>query len=115
YGSKLKPFEYDAELLPGVRALAAAGHTPGHSAILLQSRGERLLCVGDTFYDPLQLTDPTVSTPWDLDVAASVASRRALLERAADERLLVHAYHLPFPGLGHVQRDGNGFSWQPLT
>ncbi|GAA1611131.1 MBL fold metallo-hydrolase [Kribbella karoonensis] len=115
YGSKLKPFEYDAELLPGVRALEAAGHTPGHSAILLQSRGERLLCVGDTFYDPVQLADPSVSTPWDLDVPASVASRRALLERAADERLLVHAYHLPFPGLGHVQRQGNGFSWQSLT
>ncbi|NUR98651.1 MAG: MBL fold metallo-hydrolase [Kribbellaceae bacterium] len=115
YGAKLRPFEYDAELLPGVRALAAAGHTPGHSAILLQSQGEQLLCVGDTFYDPLQLTDPTLATPWDLDVAASRASRRVLLERAADERLLVHAYHLPFPGLGRVQRAGNGFSWQPLT
>lgn len=115
YGEKLRPFEYDAEILPGVRALAAPGHTPGHSAIMLQSRGERLLCVGDTFYDPLQLTNPTWSTPWDLDEAASVASRRHLLERAADERILIHAYHLPFPGLGHVERRGTTFTWHPIS
>ena len=114
FGEKLRPFEHDAELLPGVHTIAAPGHTPGHSAILLQSRGERLLCIGDTFYDPLQLTNPTWATPWDLDQPASVATRRHLLERAADENLLVHAYHLPFPGLGRVRRDGAGFSWHPI-
>lgn len=114
YGEKLRPFEYDTEILPGVRAVAAPGHTPGHSAIMLQSRGERLLCVGDTFYDPLQLTNPTWSTPWDLDAAASIASRRHLLDRAADEQILIHAYHLPFPGLGHVERRGTTFTWHPL-
>ncbi|MET9314612.1 MBL fold metallo-hydrolase [Kribbella sp. NPDC003505] len=114
FGEKLRPFEYGAEILPGVQAIAAPGHTPGHAAILLQSQGERLLCVGDTFYDPLQLTNPTWATPWDLDAPASVASRRHLLERAADEQILVHAYHLPFPGLGHVQRDGSTFTWHPL-
>jgi glyoxylase-like metal-dependent hydrolase (beta-lactamase superfamily II) len=115
YGEKLRPFEYEAEILPGVRVLAAPGHTPGHSAIMLQSRGERLLCVGDTFYDPLQLTNPTWSTPWDLDAPASIASRRHLLDRAADEHILIHAYHLPFPGLGHVQRQGTTFTWHPLS
>ncbi|NIK54362.1 MBL fold metallo-hydrolase [Kribbella shirazensis] len=114
FGERLRPFEYDGELLPGVHAVAAPGHTPGHSAILLQSQGERLLCVGDTFYDPLQLTNPTWATPWDLDISASVATRRHLLERAADERILIHAYHLPFPGLGHVQRDGLTFAWHPI-
>jgi glyoxylase-like metal-dependent hydrolase (beta-lactamase superfamily II) len=114
FGEKLHPFEHDAELLPGVHALAAPGHTPGHSAILLQSQGERLLCVGDTFYDPLQLTNPTWATPWDLDVAASITTRHQLLDRAAEEHLLVHAYHLPFPGLGHVQRNGQTFTWHPL-
>ncbi|MGW7686616.1 MBL fold metallo-hydrolase [Kribbella sp. NPDC054772] len=114
FGEKLRPFEHGAELLPGVHALAAPGHTPGHTALLLQSRGERLLCIGDTFYDPLQLSNPTWSTPWDLDQSASVATRRDLLERASDENLLVHAYHLPFPGLGHIRRDGAAFSWHPV-
>lgn len=114
FGERLHPFEYDAEILPGVRATAAPGHTPGHTAILLQSQGERLLCVGDTFYDPLQLTNPKWATPWDLDAPASIASRRLLLERAVDEQILVHAYHLPFPGLGRVQRKGSTFTWHPL-
>lgn len=114
FGEKLRPFEHGAELLTGIRTVAATGHTPGHSAILLESDGERLLCVGDTFYDPLQLTNPDWATPWDVDQPASIASRRAILERAADERLLIHAYHLPFPGLGHIQRTSTAFAWHPI-
>jgi glyoxylase-like metal-dependent hydrolase (beta-lactamase superfamily II) len=114
FGEKLRPFEHDAELLPGIHTVGAAGHTPGHSAILLQSEGERLLCVGDTFYDPLQLTNPAWATPWDLDQPASIATRQAILGRAADEQLLVHAYHLPFPGLGHVQRSGATYTWNSI-
>jgi glyoxylase-like metal-dependent hydrolase (beta-lactamase superfamily II) len=114
FGDKLHAFEYDTEILPGVHAVPARGHTPGHSAILLESNGERLLCVGDTFYDPLQLTNPAWATPWDLDTPTSIATRQRLLERAAGQRMLIHAYHLPFPGLGHVQRNGNAFSWHPL-
>lgn len=114
FGDRLRPFEHDAELLPGVRAIDAAGHTPGHTAVLLESAGERLLCVGDTFYDPLQMTHPEWPTLWDLDRPSSVASRRRILEWAADERLLLHAYHLPFPGLGRVNRHGTTFTWEPL-
>jgi glyoxylase-like metal-dependent hydrolase (beta-lactamase superfamily II) len=80
-------------------AVDAAGHTPGHTAILVESRGERLLCVGDTFYDRLQLRRPLWCTPWDHDANQAVLSRRRLLDRAADENLLLHAYHMPFRGL----------------
>jgi glyoxylase-like metal-dependent hydrolase (beta-lactamase superfamily II) len=114
FGARLRPFEHNTELLPGVHAVAAGGHTPGHTALLLESSGERLLCVGDTFYDPLQLTHPDWATPWDLDRSISVATRRRILEWAADERLLVHAYHLPFPGLGRIDRHGASFTWQPV-
>ena len=113
FGERLRPFCDDAEILPGVRAVGAAGHTPGHTAVVLESRGERLLCVGDLFYDPLQLAHPAWSTPWDHDRPRAIASRRRLLDWAADERLLVHAYHLPFPGLGRVRRAGDAFSWIP--
>jgi glyoxylase-like metal-dependent hydrolase (beta-lactamase superfamily II) len=83
--------------------------------VLLESGGERLLCVGDTFYDPLQVEHPEWATPWDLDRPGSIASRRRILEWAADDRLLLHAYHLPFPGLGRVHRHGAAFAWDPLT
>lgn len=113
FGGRLHTFEHEAEILTGVRAVNAAGHTPGHSAILLESAGERLLCAGDSFYDPLQLSHPGWWTPWDIDAPRSVDSRRRLLNWAADENLLVHAYHLPFPGLGRVTRHRGAFRWHP--
>jgi glyoxylase-like metal-dependent hydrolase (beta-lactamase superfamily II) len=114
FGDRLRPFRYDAEILPGVRIVDAAGHTPGHSAVLLQSGAERLLCVGDLFYDQLQLSQPGWSTPWDHDAVRAVRTRRRLLDRAAREHLLVHAYHMPFPGLGTIARHGSAYRWQPL-
>ena len=113
FGTRLRAFEHGAEILPGVRTVAAAGHTPGHSAILLESQGERLLCTGDSFYDPLQLSHPQWRTPWDHDGERSVLSRQKILRRAADENLLVHAYHLPFPGLGFIKRHGATYEWRP--
>lgn len=79
-----------------------------------ESDGERLLCVGDSFYDPLQLGHPAWCTAWDHDQARSVTSRRRLLARAADEGLVLHAYHLPFPGLGVVSRTGQAYAWRPV-
>ena len=113
FGDRLRPFESGEEVLPHVRAIDAAGHTPGHTAFVLESRCERLLCVGDTFYDSLQLSHPGWRTPWDHDAERSVLSRRRLLGWAADENLLVHAYHMPFPGLGRVDRHGSAFRWIP--
>jgi glyoxylase-like metal-dependent hydrolase (beta-lactamase superfamily II) len=113
FGTRLRAFEHGAEILPGVRTVAAAGHTPGHTAILLESAGERLLCTGDSFYDPLQLSHPQWPTPWDHDAGRSVLSRRKILSWAADENLLVHAYHMPFPGLGLIKRHGDSYEWCP--
>jgi glyoxylase-like metal-dependent hydrolase (beta-lactamase superfamily II) len=114
FGDRLRAFEDDAEILPGVRIIDAAGHTPGHSAVLLESLGERLLCVGDLFYDPLQLSHPQWCTPWDHDTVQAVRTRRRLLNRAAREHLLTQAYHLPFPGLGTITRHGEAYRWEPL-
>jgi glyoxylase-like metal-dependent hydrolase (beta-lactamase superfamily II) len=114
FGEKLRPFEYDAEILPGVVTVTASGHTPGHTAVLLESQGDRLLCVGDSFYDRLQLRHPDWRTPWDVDGERSVLSRRKLLAWAADDGLLVHAYHLPFPGLGTINRHGAAYEWIPV-
>ena len=113
FGGRLRAFEHGQEILPGVRTVDAAGHTPGHTAILLDSRGERLLCVADSFYDPLQLGHPRWCTPWDHDAGRAVRSRYRLLDLAADENLLVHAYHMPFPGLGRVTRHGGAYRWTP--
>jgi glyoxylase-like metal-dependent hydrolase (beta-lactamase superfamily II) len=115
FGERLRPFEYGAELLPGVRTVDAAGHTPGHTALLLESAGERVLCVGDLIHDCLQLRYPHWCTPWDHDARHATASRRSLLAWAADENVAVHAYHFPFPGLGTITRHGDAFEWHPVS
>jgi glyoxylase-like metal-dependent hydrolase (beta-lactamase superfamily II) len=114
FGERLHAFDDDTEILPGVRTVGAAGHTPGHAAVVVHSRGERLLCVGDLFYDPLQLSHPQWCTPWDHDGPRAIRSRRRLLDLAADENLLVHAYHMPFPGLGTVTRRADAYAWTPV-
>jgi glyoxylase-like metal-dependent hydrolase (beta-lactamase superfamily II) len=115
FGERLHAFDDDAEILPGIRTVGAAGHTPGHTAVMVHSQGDRLLCVGDLFYDPLQLSHPHWCTPWDHDGAAARRSRRRLLDLAADEGVLVHAYHMPFPGLGAVRRRGDAYAWAPVS
>ncbi len=114
FADRMRPFDYDAEILPGVRIVDAAGHTPGHSAVLLESGTEQLLCVGDLFYDQLQLSHPGWCTPWDHDPVLAVRTRSRLLKRAADEHLVIHAYHMPFPGLGTVIRHEDAYRWEPL-
>jgi glyoxylase-like metal-dependent hydrolase (beta-lactamase superfamily II) len=113
-GERLRVFDDDGEILPGIRTVGAAGHTPGHTAVMLHSGAERLICVGDLFYDPLQLSHPQWCTPWDHDSALAIRSRRRLLDFAADEALPVHAYHMPSPGLGTVTRHGDAYAWTPL-
>jgi glyoxylase-like metal-dependent hydrolase (beta-lactamase superfamily II) len=115
FGDRLQSFDFGAEILPHVRTVDAAGHTPGHTAIVIGSGAERVLCVGDCFHDRLQLSHPGWGTPWDVDREHAVRARRRLLAWAADEDLLVHAYHMPFPGLGHVRRRREVFDWEPLT
>jgi glyoxylase-like metal-dependent hydrolase (beta-lactamase superfamily II) len=113
--TRLHTFDYGTEVVPGIRAIDAAGHTPGHTAFLVESRDMRLLCVGDSFYDPLQVSNPRWRTPWDHETESSVRSRRRMLERAANEDLLVHAYHLPFPGVGVVRRHGDAYTWSAVA
>lgn len=110
-GPTLRRIAFDTEIAPGVRAVSAAGHTPGHMAVELTSEGERLLCLGDTLYDRIQLRRPEWWTRFDVDGAASVSARRRLLDEAADADIPVTVYHLPFPGLGRIRRAGGVYEW----
>lgn len=112
---KLKAFEPGAELVPGVvRAVADAGHTSGHSAYEIASGADRLLYLGDTAHHfVVSVQKPEWTVAFDEDAPAAERQRRALLQRAADEKLRVYAVHFPFPGLGHVQAKGEAFAWVP--
>jgi glyoxylase-like metal-dependent hydrolase (beta-lactamase superfamily II) len=113
---RLRPFDGDAELAPGIHSVSEPGHTPGHTAYLVESRGQRLLVWGDIVHvAPVQLRDPQASLKYDTSDAGAQRARRSLFERAAQEHLWIGAAHIAFPGLGHVRRAGAGYRWVPAN
>ena len=105
----------ETEILPGIKAIAAVGHTPGHMALAVSSKGERLLCVSDTVLHPIHLEQPEWHAAVDFDPKQVQATRRRILKRAVAEKALVLAFHFPFPGLGHVSQSGDTWQWEPIS
>ncbi len=111
---QIEPIGQETEVAPGVRAVPAPGHTPGHMAVLIVSEGDRLLNIGDAAAHPLHLEQPDWENGFDLDPAQAVATRRELLERSAAENMRVMAFHFPFPSFGRVAAQaGGGWTWSP--
>jgi glyoxylase-like metal-dependent hydrolase (beta-lactamase superfamily II) len=104
------------EPIPGVGAVNLAGHSPGHTGYLFGSADDTVLFWGDTVHShAVQLRRPSVSTAADSDEAAAVASRRRVFDVVATNRWWVGGAHLPFPGLGHLRRDPDRYTWVPVT
>jgi glyoxylase-like metal-dependent hydrolase (beta-lactamase superfamily II) len=104
----------DAEILPGVEAIAAPGHSVGHMAVMLFSEGRRLLCIGDAAAHPIHLEHPDWYMAFDAAPEEALVTRRRLLARSAAEDSLVFGPHFPFPGIGHVIDRGGYWQWQPM-
>jgi glyoxylase-like metal-dependent hydrolase (beta-lactamase superfamily II) len=112
---QLETVDGEADAVPGVRVLPAPGHTPGHLAVLVSSGGDRLLDLVDAVLDPFLLTHPDWHPALDHDPTLAEATRRRLLDQAADEGALVLNYHFPWPGLGYVRREEAGWRWEPAA
>ena len=105
----------ESRIVPGVRAIPAPGHTPGHMVVSVSSADERLLYVGDTVLYPLHLEHPDWTPIYDIIPEKAAASKRWIFDLAAEERAWVIGQHFPpFPSLGHVVKKGQGWEWQPL-
>ncbi|POX63102.1 MBL fold metallo-hydrolase [Streptomyces sp. Ru62] len=103
------------DALPGVRSLDQHGHTAGHSGYLFGEDDQPVLFWGDTVHSHIvQLPCPHVSIAIDSDEAGAVAARAGVLDRVATSGWWVAAAHLPFPGLGHLRRAGDGYDWVPV-
>lgn len=112
---RLVPIERESEILPGIRAVPASGHTPGQMALVISSEEERLMYISDTVLHPIHMEQPEWCAAVDFDPDQVVATRRRVLNWAAAEKALVLAFHFAFPGLGHIIPKGNGWAWQPIT
>ena len=104
------------DVAPGIRAIEAFGHTPGHLAFHLESEGKRLLLWGDcAHHEVASLARPEWHAFFDMDKEQGAATRRRVYDMAATDRLAVVGYHTSFPSVGFVERREGGYRWLPAT
>ncbi|HET7834664.1 MAG TPA: MBL fold metallo-hydrolase [Variovorax sp.] len=113
---KFKPFDGDTELVPGIRAQAARGHTAGHSIFIAESKGQKIVFWGDLMHvAAVQFENPSVTIQFDTDSKAAAKERRKAFADAAHHGYLVAGAHLAFPGIGRLRAQGAGYVWLPVN
>jgi glyoxylase-like metal-dependent hydrolase (beta-lactamase superfamily II) len=107
-------FKAGSGIVDGMRSFSIPGHTPGQTAFLFESKGQSLLAMGDIVHCyAVQFPLPEVTIASDTDPATAAATRRALFASLAKDGTAVAGSHLPFPGIGHLRKDGEGYLWVP--
>ncbi|WP_332685090.1 MBL fold metallo-hydrolase [Bosea sp. (in: a-proteobacteria)] len=107
-------FKDGQELLPGVQAIAAPGHTVGHHIFMVSSGGKSFAFLGDlTHHAVLLLEKPLMEFAYDSDPKQAAQSRVRLLGTLAENKTPVMSYHFAWPGFGNLARAGEGFRYYP--
>ncbi|MDR0506875.1 MAG: MBL fold metallo-hydrolase [Dysgonamonadaceae bacterium] len=120
YKDRIKLFMPEAlgskkqNLFSGIQGIAAYGHTPGHTAYLIESGASRLLVWGDlTHVTAIQMPHPEIAVTYDSDAKQAVDSRRKILAFAAKNNIPVAGMHVASPAIGDIKADGAGYVFQP--
>ena len=114
YAHRLKPLPKNGEIAPGVSAIALPGHTVGHTGYLFSSDKQQMLVWGDVIHNAaLQFAKPEITLAFDTDQAQAAAARKRAFDMAATDKLLVAGMHLPFPGIGYVERTASQYRYHP--
>lgn len=107
----LKPGD---DVVPGIRAVEAYGHTPGHLNFLIESGGKAIYFWGDCAHHQVaSLAQPDWHCVFDIDKEQGAATRKRVYDMLATERLPIIGYHMPFPSVGYVERQGSAYRWLP--
>jgi glyoxylase-like metal-dependent hydrolase (beta-lactamase superfamily II) len=108
--------EDGAEVAPGVKIIAAPGHTPGHSVYLFDAGGgEQLMVSADIMYVPALLAPhPEWQGVYDQDGETAITTRRKLIDRVIADNIKICGSHFPFPGSGTFGKDGNAYTFSPM-
>lgn len=111
----LRQIEDGKDVLPGIRAVATYGHTPGHTSYLVNSGKKQLMVLGDVTNIPaINVANPDWSIGFDSDKAMAAITRRKVFDRAIADKVVMTGYHWGMPGAGTVQKDGNGYAFIPV-
>jgi len=102
------------EFLPGIQAMAAPGHTVGHTVYLITSQGKTLCNAGDIAHHHMMVVEnPRRAFVFDTDGQQAVESRLRVFDMLASQRVAAVTYHFPWPGLGHIGKQGDGYRYFP--
>lgn len=113
---RFKPFDGETKLIPGVRAMPAPGHTPGHTLYVIESGGERMLAWGDLMHvAALQFPLPSATFETEWSTTKSAQQRQTVFADVASHGDYVAAAHVASPGIGKLRADGDGYTWVPVS
>lgn len=112
----VKQVAVDKDAVPGVRAMATYGHTPGHTSYLVSTGSAQLIVLGDvTNIPPVNLRNPGWHVSFDQDAEMAEATRRRTFDRIVADRIVCTGYHWGMPGAGTIEKDGNGYVLKPIA
>jgi len=101
------------EVVPGVQAMLTPGHTVGHTVFLITSGGKTIANIGDVAHHTVLIEKPRIEVTFDTDSKQGAESRVKLLDMLAAQKIPMLGYHMPWPGIGHVAKQGDGFRYVP--
>lgn len=109
---RIKFFKDGEQFLPGITAIAAPGHTVGHTIFNVESAGKSFVFMGDlSHHSVLLLERPRMEFAYDTDPKQAAATRVKLLDTIVTNKSMVMSYHFAWPGLGHIVKAGDGYRY----
>ncbi len=122
YGKRVQAFQpgdleaQGTEILPGIRAISASGHTPGHTLFLVGEEGAQMLIWGDlTHAMAIQMPVPNVAMVYDVNPSEAIAIRLKALQYVSERKLPVAGMHIAAPSMGMVRAgDEGGYVFTPI-
>ncbi|WP_439549951.1 MBL fold metallo-hydrolase [Falsiroseomonas sp.] len=114
YQGKIRQVQEGQEAVPGIRAVSAFGHSPGHTCWHVSDGAAQLMVLGDITHRPeLFARRPELQVMFDFDPTTAVETRKRMLDRVATDRIHVTGYHFPFPAHGFIAKEGQGYRYVP--
>ncbi|MEQ1403585.1 MBL fold metallo-hydrolase [Neorhizobium sp. Rsf11] len=116
HADKMTFLQDGGEVVSGITALLAPGHTPGHLIFNIESEGRRLVLTADTAnHYILSLERPDWEVRFDMDKAEAAASRKKVFDMVATDKVAFLGYHMPFPAAGFVEKQETGYRFVPKS
>lgn len=107
YRDRIKFVTDGQDVVPGIRAMSAPGHTMGHTIYLIESDGKTIAFTGDITHHQILLTErPRTEFAYDSDPKQAVETRLRVFDMLSKDRIPMLAFHFPWPGHGYLGRTG---------